>query len=58
MKFTIFRELLDYLSHIAKITDADMNYYPGAFKIVGESEGQVISIDVSINKKEENENGN
>lgn len=54
-KFTIFREMLDYLAHISTVTDADMNYYHDTMKIVGENNGENITIEVTIKKKEENE---
>jgi hypothetical protein len=51
-KFTVFREMLDYAAHMGKVTDADMNYVPDMMKITAETEGEVIEIDVTINKKE------
>lgn len=60
-KFTIFRELLDYAAHITKVTDADMNAYgykDGALKIIGETEDQVITFEVTFEKKEEENDGN
>ena len=55
MKFTIFREMLDYMAHISEVIDADLNYYNGAFQIKGERDGQVITIELTIeDKKEEN----
>lgn len=54
-KFTIFREMLDYLAHISTVTDADMNYCYDRMKIVGENNGENITIEVTIKKKEENE---
>ena len=53
LKFTIFREMLDYLADFAKITDADMNWCGNAILITGESEGHVINIEVTIKDKEE-----
>ena len=58
MKFTIFRELLDYVAHIATVTDADMDDYCHRIVITGETEDQVITIEVSIEKKEEEKDGN
>ena len=55
-KFTIFREMLDYMAHIGKVTDADMNYYTIAkntMVIACETEGEVITLEVTIEKKEE-----
>lgn len=54
-KFTIFRELLDYVAHIATVTDADMNYYKDTMRITGENDCQYIEIQVSISKKKEDE---
>ena len=51
-KFTVFREMLDYATHIGKETDADMNYVPDMMKITAETEGEVIEIEVTIEKKE------
>lgn len=51
-KFTVFREMLDYAAHMGKVTDADMNYVPDMMKITAETEGEVIEIEVVINKKE------
>ena len=55
-KFTVFIDMLDYLAkNHATVTDADMNYYRDTMKIVGENDGENITIEVTINKKEENE---
>lgn len=53
MKFTIFREMLDYMAHISIVTDADMNWCGNSIKITGEIEGQVIDMEITIKKKEE-----
>lgn len=53
MKFTIFREMLDYIAHISQVIDADLNYYNGAFQIKGEADGQVITVEVAIEDKKE-----
>ena len=53
MKFTIFREMLDYLADFAKVTDADMNWCGNAILIIGESEDHVIDIEITIKNKEE-----
>ena len=52
-KFTIFRELLDYVAHISTVTDADMNYCGDRIIIGGETESQSIIIEVIIKNKEE-----
>ena len=53
MKFTIFREMLDYMAHICQVTDADMNWCGNAILITGESEDHVINIEITIKDKEE-----
>ena len=52
-KFTIFREMLDYMAHICKVTDADMNWCGNAVLIIGETEDKVINFEITIKKKEE-----
>ena len=52
-KYWIFRHLLDFMADHAEVVDADMNYYEGCMKIVGENDGQNIEITVTIGKKEE-----
>ena len=56
-KYTIFREMLDYMAHICEVTDADMNYCDN-IRIVGETETQTIVIEVTIKNKEEEKDGN
>ena len=58
MKFTIFRELLDYVAHIADVTDADMNYCGNNIIVIGDRDDQVITIEVTIKNKEEKKDGN
>lgn len=55
-KFTIFREMLDYMAHISTVTDADMNYCYDRMKIVGKNDGEDITIEITITKKEEEKN--
>ena len=55
MKYTIFREMLDYMAHITKVTDADLNYCGDRILIEGESDGQVVTMEVIVRNKEENE---
>ena len=55
-KFTIFRELMDYMAHITTVTDADMNYCYNMIRIAGETDDETITITVTIDKKEVNEN--
>lgn len=57
-KFTIFREMLDYMAHIADVTDADMHYCGDRILIEGNNNGQVITIEVVIKNKEEEKDGN
>ena len=52
-KYFLFRQLLDFMADHTEVTDADMNYYHGGLKIVGEDDEHVITIDVSIKEKEE-----
>lgn len=52
-KFTIFREMLDYMAHISTVTDADMNYCGDRLIIEGDTEGKVIILEVAIKNKEE-----
>ena len=54
-KFTIFREMLDYMAHICEVTDADMNWCGNSIRITGESDKQTFEIEVTIKEKEENE---
>lgn len=58
-KFVIFREMLDYLNHIADVTDADLNYCcDNHMRIAGETENQTITFDIYINNKEVTQDGN
>lgn len=54
-KFTIFREMLDYMAHIGKVTDADMNCYvvtSNTMSITCETDDEVITLEVTARKKE------
>ena len=53
-KYCIFRDLLDFMSDHAMVVDADMNNYSGDIEIIGETEGQTITIKVSITEEENN----
>lgn len=55
-KHLIFRDMFDYMAHIADVTDADMNYCGDTIRIVCETEGQTFIIDVTIRNKEVKEN--
>lgn len=58
-KFVIFREMLDYLTQICDVTDADLNYCSGNhMRIAGETEEQTITFDIYINNKEVTQDGN
>lgn len=52
-KFWAFRQLLDFMADHADVVDADLNYYNGAFQIKGERDGQVITIELTIEDKKE-----
>ena len=52
-KYCVFRMMLDFMADEAEVTDADMNWLGNAIKITGETEDQVIEIEVTIKKKEE-----
>lgn len=55
-KLTIFREMLDYMAHIGKVTDADLNKFGDPINAMGitcETEGEVITLEVTIKKREE-----
>lgn len=57
-KYVVFRELLDYVAHIADVTDADMNYCGNMICIHGDTEDHTIIFEVTIKNKEVNTNGN
>lgn len=57
-KYVIFREMLDYVAHIADVTDADMNYCGNNIIVIGDRDDQVITIEVTIKNKEEKKDGN
>lgn len=51
-KYFAFRKLMDFLADHAEVVDADMNFCD-SIRIVGENDGQVIEIQVTIKEKEE-----
>ena len=51
-KYVIFREMLDYMAHIADVTDADLNYCGDSIRIDGDTDEQTIIIEVTIRNKE------
>lgn len=55
-KYFAFRQLMDFLSGYAAITDADMNYCGNMIRIEGENDGEEITIELTIRKKEVTEN--
>lgn len=55
-KYLLFRSLMDDLANHSEVTDADMNYYNGGMRLVGEGDEYKITIDVSIKDKEEKKN--
>ena len=57
-KYFVFRRLLDFMADYAEVVDADMDDYCHRIVITGETEDQVITIEVSIEKKEEEKDGN
>lgn len=52
-KYYAFRKMMDFMSDNAEVIDADMNCYRGCMRVVGKSEGQTITIDITIEDKEE-----
>lgn len=56
-KFWMFRYLLDFMADRCEVTDADMNYCGNCILIQGVNDEKIITIEVSIKDKEEN-NGN
>ena len=55
-KYFAFRKMMDFLSDYAEITDADMNYWNDTMRIEGENDGETITIELTIKKKEVTEN--
>ena len=58
-KFTIFREMIDYMAHIGEVTDADMNVYGSGSNtmiIACETDDEVITFECTIKQKEAKEN--
>lgn len=53
-RYFAFRKLLDFMTDYAEVIDADMNNYRGGLTIVGEDDEHTITIEVSIQDKEEN----
>lgn len=54
-KYFAFLKMLEFMADYAEVVDADMNYYKDTLKITGENDDQIIEIEVTIKKKEENE---
>ena len=58
-KFFVFRKLVDFVANHSNVIDADMNNYADRIEIHGEDEnGTTIKIEVSIENKEDKDNGN
>lgn len=53
-KYELFRKLLALveIETNGKVTDADLNYYNGGFRISGENEDMEIVLDVMVKTKE------
>ena len=54
-KYFAFRKMMDFLADHAEVVDADMNYYKDTMRLTAENDDEVIVIDVTIKKKEENQ---
>lgn len=51
-KYAMFRSLLDYFTNgVGDVTDADLNYYDGAFRIVADDGENEVELTVVIKKK-------
>ena len=51
-KYQTFRSLLDFCTNgVGDITDADLNYYDGAFRIVADNGSEVVELTVTIKEK-------
>ena len=55
-KYFVFRRMLDFVADYAEVVDADMDTYNGGLMVKGVCDDQVIEIQVTIKKKEENQN--
>ena len=54
-KYFVFRELLNFVTDHADVTDADMNNYSGEIEITGtDDDGSTITIKVALKEAEEN----
>ena len=51
-KYFVFRKMLEFMADYAEVVDADMNNYNGCVMVKGETEDQTIMIEVTIQKKE------
>jgi len=52
-KYIIFRKLMDLVSDHADVVDANLKTWNGGMLVQGETDGEAITIEVTINKKEE-----
>lgn len=53
-KLFVFRKLLDFMADHTEVIDADMENCLGYIEIIGEADGQIITIKASMRDKEEN----
>ena len=51
-KYYVFRKMLDFVSDETDVVDADLNYFADSMRIVGETETETITVEVTIKKKE------
>ena len=54
-KYTIFRDMQNYMEGKCEVIDAEMNAYgykSEALRVTGETETEIITIEVTIKKKE------
>lgn len=50
-KYYVFRKMLDFVSDETDVVDADLNYFADSMRIVGETDSETITIEVTIKKK-------
>lgn len=51
-KYYAFRNMMDFVSKVAEVVDADLNYFNDTMRIVGETDSETITVEVTIKKKE------
>ena len=58
-KYWAFRQMLDFMADHAEVVDADLNWCgKDNCKITGETDDEIIDIEIRIEKKEEKQDGN